>query len=128
VMVMSRARIVKDEVFEKNTRFLVIYLETKNACLILLSEAEDQLGTLTAAVPPRERLLGPPVSSVFMGDRNTAIARTLAERLAARTQKIALVSIYLKTISESEAAPILLKLVEKVLSAPAETSEEGITT
>jgi len=125
---MSRARVVKDEVFEKNTRFLAIYLETKNACLMLLSEAEDQLGTLTAAVPSGKRLLGPPISSVFMGDRNIAIARTLAERLAARTQKIALVSIYLKTISESEAAPILLKLVEKILSAPAEKSEEGVTT
>jgi len=123
---MSRARVVKDEIYEKNTRFLAIYLETKNACLVLLSEAEDQLGTLTVALPPGKGMVGPPVSSVFMGDRNTAIARTLAERLASKTQKIALVSIFLKTVSEAEAAPVLLKLVEKVLKAPAETDKEGV--
>lgn len=125
-MLMSRARVIKDEIFEKNVRFLAICLETKNACLVLLSEAEDQLGTLTVAVPPGRGMVGPPISSVFMGDRNTTIARILAERLASKTQKIALVSIFLKTVSEAEAGPILLKLVERLLKAQVEAGREGV--
>jgi len=43
---MSRAKIVQEKIIERDTPFLAIYLETKNASLILLSEGEDQLGTL----------------------------------------------------------------------------------
>lgn len=112
---MPRATIVKEEILEKNMRFLAIYIETKNAVLVLLSEAEDQLGTLAASVPPTTELAATPLlSSVLLGDRNTTTARMLAERLANKTGKIGLVSIYLKTISETEANPVLMKLFEKV--------------
>jgi len=43
------------------------------------------------------------------------IARVLAELLAKKTKKIALVSVFIKTVSENEAAPILRKLMEKIL-------------
>ncbi|MDH5447788.1 MAG: proteasome assembly chaperone 4 family protein [Candidatus Bathyarchaeota archaeon] len=112
---MPRATIVKEEILEKNMRLLAIYIETKNAVLVLLSEAEDQLGTLAASVPPTAELIATPLlSSVLLGDRNTTTARMLAERLANKTGKIGLVSIYLKTISETEANPVLMKLFEKV--------------
>lgn len=112
---MSRATIVKEEISEKNMHFLAIYIETKNAVLVLFSEAEDQLGTLAASVPPTtETRIQPLLSSVLLGDRNTTTARMLAERLASKTGKIGLVSIYLKTVSETEAAPVLMKLFEKV--------------
>ena len=129
---MSRATIVKEEILEKNTRFLAIHIETKNAVLVLLSEAEDQLGTLAASVPTSTELLTPPsLSSVLLGDRNTIMARMLAERLAAKTGKIGLVSIYLKTISETEASPIIVKLFEKVTTKhklESKYSEENIGT
>ena len=48
---MERAKVVKDEIVEQNVHFLAVYLETKNSCLVLLSENEDRLGTL--AVPIR---------------------------------------------------------------------------
>jgi len=106
---------VKEEILEKNMRFLAIYIETKNAVLVLLSEAEDQLGTLAASVPSTSEIrIQPPPSSVLLGDRNTTTARMLAERLAAKTGKIGLVSVHLKTISETEANPVLMKLFEKV--------------
>jgi len=112
---MPRATIVKEEILEKNMRFLAIYVETKNAVLVLLSEAEDQLGTLAASVPATTELMATPLlSSVLLGDRNTITARMLAERLANKTGKIGLVSIYLKTISETEANPVIMKLFKKV--------------
>jgi len=112
---MSRARIVKEKIVERDKAFLAIYLETKNANLVLLSEGEDQLGTLAVAIPQPQKMVGPPLSSVLLGDRNMIIARILAERLAGRMKKIALVSVFSKTVSDREAGSIFLKLVEKTL-------------
>ena len=123
---MTRATMYKDEVQEGTVHFLAIYLETRNACIVLLSEGEDQLGTLAVAIPPSSETAIPSLSSVLMGDRNTTTARALAERLAAKTNKISLVSIYLKAISEGEAAPILLRLFEKVTQAKPVAGVEGV--
>jgi hypothetical protein len=114
---MSRARIVQEKIVKRDTAFLAIYLETKNASLVLLSEGEDQLGTLAVALPQPKKMVGPPLSSVLLGDRNMIIARVLAERLAGKTKKIALVSVFSKTVSEKEAGAIFLKLVEKAIGA-----------
>jgi len=110
---MSRARIVQEKIVEKDTPFLALYLEMKNANLLLLSEEEDQLGTLAVSIPQAQRMVGPPISSVLLGDRNIMIARILAERLAEKMKKIALVSVFAKTVDEREAGAIFLKLVEK---------------
>ena len=112
---MPRARIVQEKIIERDTPFLALYLETKNASLVLLSEGEDQLGTLAVAIPQKREIVGPPLSSVLLGDRNVMIARILAERLAERMKKIALVSVFSKTVSEREAGSIFLKLVEKTI-------------
>jgi hypothetical protein len=120
---MERAKIVKDEIIEQNTHFLAVYIETKNSCLILLSENEDKLGTLAIAVPKPRDLLGPASSSVLLGDKNAISARMFAEYLASRKGKIALVSIYLETIDEMQAQSILMKLIEKVVHK--ELEKEG---
>ena len=112
---MSRAKIVQEKIIERDTPFLAIYLETKNASLILLSEGEDQLGTLAIAIPQAQKMVGPPLSSILLGDRNMMIARILAERLAEKMKKIALVSVFSRTFGEREAGPIFLKLVEKTI-------------
>jgi hypothetical protein len=122
---MERATVVKDEIVEQNVHFLAVYLETRNSCFVLLSESEDKLGTLAIAVPKPQDLLGPPSSSVFLGDRNIISARMFAEHLASRKKKIALVSVYLKTIDEMQAQSILLKLLEKVIGTQPE--KEGAT-
>jgi len=111
---VERAKVVKDEIFEQNTHFLAVYVEAKNSCLILLSEKEDKLGTLVIAVPKPKDLLGPPSSSVLLGDKNAVTARMFAENLAMRKEKIVLVSIYLETMDERQAQSALRRLLEKV--------------
>ena len=123
---MERAKIVKDEIIEQNMRFLAVYMETKNACLILLSENEDKLGTLAIAVPKLRDLIGPASSSILLGDKNAISARMFAEHLASKKGKITLVSIYLETIDEVRAQSILMKLIEKVVHK--EQEKEGTTT
>lgn len=123
---MERAKVVKDEIFEQNTHFLAVYVEAKNSCLILLSEKEDKLGTLVIAVPKPKDLLGPPSSSVLLGDKNAVTARMFAENLAMRKEKIVLVSIYLETMDERQAQSALKRLLEKVtIDQP---QKEGLTT
>lgn len=123
---MERAKVVRDEIVEREVHFLAVYVETKNSCLILLSESEDKLGTLAIAVPKPRDMLGPPSSSVLLGDRTMISARMFAEYLASRMKKIALVSVYLKTIDETQAQSIFMKLIEKVVHA--EPEKEGATT
>ena len=112
---MPRANIVREELVEGGTSFFAVYIETKNANQLYLSEGEDKLGTLAVAIPQPDKLVGPPLSSILLGDRNMMIARVLAELLAQKTKKIGLVSVFTKTVSEQEAAPILRKLLEKTL-------------
>jgi hypothetical protein len=112
---LPRAKIVKEKLVERDTSFLAVHIETENANQLFLSEGEDRLGTLAIALPQQQKLIGPPLSSILLGDRNIMIARILAERLAQNTKKIALVSVFTKTVSEQEAAPILRKLMDKVL-------------
>jgi hypothetical protein len=114
---MQRVKITQEEIKQNETSFLALLLETKNANLILLSEDEDSLGTLAVAIPQKEKLLGQPLSSVLIGDRNMIIARLLAENLAQKTGKIALASVFAKTLTEKEVGPIFLKLFERTLKA-----------
>ena len=122
---MERAKVVKDELVEQNIRFLAVYLETKNACLVLLSEKEDRLGTLAVAIPKPSDSPGLPSSTVLLGDRNIISARMFAEYLASVKRKIALVSIYLETISELQAQSVFKRLLERVLPAAVEQEAGG---
>lgn len=115
---------VKDEIIEQNTRFLAVYVESKNSCFILLSEREDKMGTLAIAVPKPKDLIGPPSSSILVGDRNTITTRTFAEYLASKKGKIALVSTYLETMDEAHAQSVFMKLIEKV--SHQEQEREGV--
>jgi len=111
-----RANIVQDELKHNETTFYVLRLETRNANLLLLSEDEDQLGTLAVAMPPAEKMLGPPVSSILLGDRNTITARMIAERLAQKTGKIALASVFTKKLNDRDIGQVSFKLLEKAFA------------
>jgi hypothetical protein len=117
---MERAKVVKEELFEQNTRFLAVYVEAKNSCLIMLSEKEDKLGTLAIAVPRPKDLLGPVSSSLLLGDKNAVSARMFAEYVASKKGKIALVSVYLDRLGEIQAQTFFMHLIEKVLQAESE--------
>lgn len=122
---MERAKVVKDEIIEQDMHFLAVYLEAKNSCMILLSEKEDKLGTLAIAVPKPKDLLGPPSSSILLGDKNAITARMFAEYVAAKKGKIALVSIYLEAMDERQAQSYFRRLIEKVTQD--EPQREGVT-
>ncbi|HII85275.1 TPA: hypothetical protein HA273_01560 [Candidatus Bathyarchaeota archaeon] len=110
----GRAIVVKEELIEQDTRFLAVYVEAKNSCLVLLSEQEDKLGTLAVAVPKPKDLLGPVSSSVLLGDKNAVSARMFAEFIAAKKGKIALVSVYLQKLNELQAQAFFMHLIEKI--------------
>ena len=124
---MERAKVVKDEIVEQNMHFLAVYIETKNSCLVLLSEKEDKLGTLAIAVPVPKDVLGSPTSSILLGDRNAVTARMFAEFVSARKGKIVLVSVYLETFSEMQVQSVFRRLIEKVVNVEAEAGKEGVT-
>jgi len=121
---MQRVKIVQEEMRENETLFLALRLETKNANLLLISEYEDQLGTLAVALPPTEKMIGSPVSSILLGDRNTILARLLAERLAQKTGKIALVSVFAKKVGDRNAGTIFLRLFEKTFREEEKEAKE----
>jgi len=112
---VERANIVKEELTEQDTRFLAVYVEAKNSCLVLLSENEDKLGTLAIAVPNVRDPTGPVSSSVIVGNKQMISARMFAEYVAAKKGKIAMVSVYLEKLSELEAQNFFKRLLEKVL-------------
>jgi hypothetical protein len=116
----ERAKVKKEEMTEQDTRFLAVYVESKNSCLIMLSEKEDKLGTLAVAVPRPKDMLGPVTSSVLLGDRNVVSARMFAEYVASKKGKIALVSVYLDRLSELQAQAFFMDLIEKVLQTESE--------
>jgi len=117
---MERAKVIKDELLEQDTRFLAVYVEAKNSCLIMLSEKEDRLGTLAIAVPKPKDLLGPVTSSVLVGNKNAISARMFAEYVASKKGKIAMVSVYLDKLGEMQAQTIFMHLLERVLKAEGE--------
>ena len=123
---MERAKVVKEELLEQDTRFLAVYVETKNSCVIMLSEKEDRLGTLAIAVPKPRDMLGPVSSSVLLGDKNAVSARMFAEYVASKKGKIAMVSVYLDKLGEMQARTFFMHLLEKVVRA--ESGREATTT
>ncbi len=120
----GRAKVIKEELLEKDRRFLTVYVEAKNCCLILLSENVDKLGTLAIAVPKPKDLLGPVSSSVLVGDNNAISARMFAEYVASKKGKIAMVSVYLETLDEMQAQAYFMQLLEKVMQSKAEREAE----
>jgi hypothetical protein len=123
---LERAKVVKEELNEQDTRFLAVYVETKNSCVIMLSEKEDKLGTMAVAVPKPRNMLGPVSSSVLLGDKNAVSARMFAEYVASKKGKIAMVSVYLDKLTEMQAQAFFMHLLEKVLRA--EDEKEATST
>ena len=114
---MERAKVTKEELHEKDTRFLAVYVEAKNSCMIMLSEKEDKLGTLAIAVPKPKDMLGAATSSVLLGDKYVISARMFAEYVASKKGKIALVSVYLDKLDEMQAQAFFMHLIEKLTKA-----------
>ena len=114
---LERAKVTKEEIQQQDTRFLAVYVESKNSCMMMLSEKEDKLGTLAIAVPKTRDGIGAVTSSVLLGDRNIISARMFAEYVASKKGKIALVSVYLEKVSEIRAQEFFMHLIDKLLKS-----------
>lgn len=114
---MCAARVFHEEVVEEGVKLSATVVELGNSYIILLSEGESEnLGTLSVSLPTRigTTLSRPPLSSVLLGERSAILARLIAERIAALTNKMALVSVFLKSLSEQKAGQIFMRLLEKI--------------
>ena len=125
-MQVERAKVVKEEVQEQDMRFLAVYVEAKNSIMIMLSEKEDKLGTLAIAVPKPKDLLGSVTSSVLLGDKNVISARMFAEYVASKKGKIAMVSVYLETVTEMQAQSFFMHLIDKLIKSESQKEPEAI--
>jgi len=123
---VERAKVVKEELQEQDTRFLAVYVEAKNSCMIMLSEKEDKLGTLVIAVPKPKDLLGSVTSSVLLGDKNVISARMFAEYVASKKGKIAMVSVYLDTVTELQAQSFFMHLIDKLIKSESQKEPTAI--
>jgi len=114
---VERAKVIKEELLQQDMRFLAVYVDAKNSCMIMLSEKEDKLGTLAIAVPKLKDMIGTATSSVLLGDKNIISARMFAEYVASKKGKIALVSVYLDKVSEIQAQEFFMHLIDKLIQA-----------
>jgi hypothetical protein len=123
---VERAKVVKEEVQQQGINFLAVYVEAKNSIMIMLSEKEDKLGTLAIAVPKPKDLLGSVTSSVLLGDKNVISARMFAEYVASKKGKIAMVSVYLETVSEVQAQSFFMHLIDKLIKSESQKESSAI--
>ncbi len=123
---MERAKVVKEEILEKDMRFLAVYVEAKNSCMVMLSEKEDKLGTLAIAVPKSKDVVGAATSSVLLGDKNEISARMFAEYVASKKGKIAMVSVYLDKIGEIQAQEFFMHLLDKLIKSESQKEPTAI--
>jgi hypothetical protein len=112
---LSQAKIIREETKIGDIVFSAVLVETKNGYVVLLSEGQDNIGTLAVSIPQTPGMVGPTLSSALLGDRNVMLARMLAERLASSLKKMVLVSVFVKTTKEAEAGRTFLRLLEKTL-------------
>jgi len=112
---MSQAKIIREETKIGDNVYSAVLIEVKNGYIVLLSEGQDNVGTLAVSVPQTSGMVGPPLSSALLGERNVMLARMLAERLANSLRKMVLVSVFVKTTKEAEAGRTFLRLLEKTL-------------
>ena len=114
-MTVYKAKILYEEVTEEGIPLSARIIELKNSYIVLLSEGVENLGTLAVSIPARLKISKLPLSSVLLGERNRMVARLIAERLAALTGKLVLVSVFIRTLDEAKAGHLFIKLLEKIL-------------
>lgn len=120
---LHKTRVFHEETVEEGKTLSATIIELGNSYIILLSEGEENLGTLSVSIPIKPEISRLPVSSVLLGERYVISARSIAERLAAATKKIVLVSVFIKTVDEMKAGQIFMRLIEKILKKSGERNE-----
>jgi len=105
-----------------NRAFRANYSQLENAIVAFLFEDRIRLGTVAIAMPGlREVAAGR--SSVLVGGKYLMTSRALAEKLAGKSGRIALVSLFTE-LDEAEALRVYTKLLDQVQFA--QPSDEKI--
>jgi len=109
---------MSEATMEVNSRtFRVNYSRLENAVIAFFFEDRMRLGTLAIAMPGTDEVAADEVavgrSSVLVGGKYLMTSRALAERIAGKSRRIALVSLFTE-LDEAEAFRIYAKLLEKV--------------
>ena len=104
---------IMEDKLEVNSRvFRINSLQLDNAVVAFFFEERMRMGTLAIAMPGIEEVaVGR--SSVLVGGKYMMTTRALAERLASKTRKIALVSLFTE-LDETEALRTYAKLLDKI--------------
>jgi hypothetical protein len=93
-------------------RFRAYLTELENAVVAFLFEERVRLGTVAIAMPGIGEVAAGR-SSVLVGGKYTMITRALAEKLAGKTGRISLVSLFTE-LDEAEALRIYAGLLDKI--------------
>ena len=112
-----------EEKLDVNSRsFRINFVQLDNAIVAFFFEDRFRMGTVAIAMPGTgEVAVGR--SSVLIGAKYMMTTRALAERLAGRTGKMALVSLFTE-LDETEALRTYAKLLDKV-SVATETESKS---
>ena len=104
---------MKEATLEVGSRtFRANFTQMENAVVAFLFEDRRRLGTVAIAMPGRgEVAVGR--SSVLVGGKYLMTSRALAEKLAARSGRMALLSLFTE-LDEAEALRTYSKLLDKV--------------
>lgn len=112
---METTKIFHEELVEDGVKLSVTVIALGNSYIVLLSEGEiENLGTLSVSMPARPGISRQPLSSVLLGERSAILSRLIAERVAAATNKIALVSVFVRSMDEYRAGKAFIRLLEKI--------------
>lgn len=103
--------------------FRANYSQLENAIIAFLFEDRIRLGTVAIAMPGlREVAVGR--SSVLVGGKYLMTTRALAEKLAGKSGRIALVSLFTE-LDEAEALRVYAKLLDQVQLAQPSDEKTG---
>jgi len=98
---------------EVNSRvFRINYFQLENAVIAFFFEDRKRMGTVAIAMPGTGEIAAGR-SSVLVGAKYIMTTRALAERFAAKTGKIAVVSLFTE-LDETEALRTYARLLDKV--------------
>lgn len=118
---------ITETILKVGTRtFRANFTQLDNAVIAFLFEDRMRLGTLAIAMPGlREVAAGR--SSVLVGGKYLMTSRALAEKLAAKSGRIALVSLSTE-LDEAEALRTYTKLMDKIPVTPSAQESREIST
>ena len=94
------------EIDDQKYELIIVTLE--NALSLYIYENKPRFGTFGVSVPSTEYMSA---STLYItGKKNEQYVRMIGERLATRTKKLVLISLYIQEISND----ILLKIIENI--------------